>query len=203
VLTPTRVHCAAEVPLLATFEPPDLAAAYAPAPPELLAAASGGGDPALVRRRHQLGKAGVITMAAGAGAVAGGLVLALSVPTLTDGDVLAGGSLAITGVFVAGLGGVAIVTGEVLLFVGGIGASSALGEPTTTGWVGVGLAIGAVGISAITPQSRGMGVIGFAASVGGIVCGAVELSEAGRAGRAAGSLSLVPTGRGLALAGTY
>jgi hypothetical protein len=159
-------------------------------------------DAERIERRHKLGKAGVITMLVGLGVdvVGTGVLVATAASTL-DGEVsdsaFIGGALGGTALLF--VGAVTSTVGEVMLFTGGIGASSLLDIPTTVGWIGVALSAGGLVVDFIQP------VAGAALSVGGLVCGAVQLGQSGRAGREAGVLTLnvLPSTHGIRLAGTF
>lgn len=163
-------------------------------------------DAERIQRRHRLGKAGVVTMLAGVGATTvGAVVLFGSALVALGGEPAAAG--AVTGAVLVIGGGVATLTGEVMLFTGGIGAARLLGESTTVGWVGVGLVAGALVLNGV---SLGTGVeeislLAPGMSIAGLVCGAVQLGQAGRAGREAGVISLMiaPSPNGVRVGGMF
>jgi hypothetical protein len=151
------------------------------------------------RRRHRLGRTGVLLVVGGTAASAVGFVTVIAT---VFSDSLAP---AIVGVGLVVGGASVAVVGEVMIFAGGIGASEVLGENTTVGWVGVGLAIGGFATTLLSADAPGLQVAGTAASIGGLVCGSVELAQAGAAGRRENLISfrVVPTSNGLLVAGTF
>lgn len=155
-----------------------------------------GVDAAMFQRRHQMGKTGVILFIVGIPVVLVGAVVLVGSTASGSGS----GMLAGYGIMVGG--NALSITGEVMLFVGGIGASNLLSVDNAIGWVGVGLAVGA-NVAAFIP---GVSVLSTPLAIGGLVCGAVQLGKAGRAGRDAGLLTdvhLVPTGNGMLVAGRF
>lgn len=163
----------------------------------------GGGsslDADRIQRRHRLGKAGVTVMIIGASATVVGVGVAV-----VGG---AGGNLGLAtlGLGLAVGGGIAFTVGEVMMFTGGIGAASLLGESTTVGWVGVGLIAGGYVLNVVGPRiDPSLSGIGGALGIAGLVCGAVQLGQAGRAGRDAGVISwhVAPMDNGLRIGGTF
>ena len=170
----------------------------------------GGGaglDADRIQRRHRLGKAGVTVMIVGASTAAvGTVVFVVGLGAAIGGGGAGWGGAALGGVALIGLGGVAFTVGEILMFTGGIGASSLLGESTTVGWVGVGLVAGGFLLNVVGPSiDPSIGYLGSAAGIAGLVCGAVQLGQAGRAGRDAGVISLLiaPTPNGVRIGGVF
>lgn len=150
------------------------------------------------KRRHGLGKAGVIVYTTGVVVQTVGVVVVVASAldsTPQTGNVGA----AVGGVGLVVLGGVTSVVGEVMLFTGGIGASQLVGKSPVVGWVGVGLAAASIPLNFVDPTVAGL------AGLGGLVCGAVQLGQAGNAGRAAGLISLrvAPTPNGFLVAGAF
>lgn len=187
-----------------THEDPRLVAVDAP-----VSDAGGSLDAERIARRHQLGKTGVVLMVAGTGAAAVGAIMAFggAIALLNDGGSTGAAAVTTGGVVLVLGGAVAGTVGEVMMFTGGIGASQLLGIPTTVGWTGVGLiaggfVVGVVGSGAGSPE---LSTVGSLMSLGGFVCGAVQLGQSGRAGREANVLSwhLVPTPHGMGIAGNF
>ena len=170
----------------------------------------GGGagfDAERIQRRHRLGKVGVTVMIVGASAAAvgGAVAFGSAVLAVTSGGGIAVGGV-VGGVLLIGLGGAAFTVGEIMMFTGGIGASSLLGESTTVGWVGVGLIAGGFVLNVVGAGiDPTISTLGSAAGIAGLVCGAVQLGQAGRAGREAGVISLLiaPTPNGVRIGGVF
>ena len=203
--------------------PPSLSAAFADyRTHDLLAVLSGSGEPhpgelvtvdglepagsgfddERIVRRHRVGKAGVILTVIGYPVAAIGAVTTLVGALGDSSDTVVGG-------FVLVIGGTGMaIAGPIMLFTGGIGAANLLGESTKVGWVGVGLLVGAFPFSVLT-SGIGNGEVavlgGLGIALGGLVCGAVQLGQAGSAGRRAGAISvhMLPDPRGLRLVGTF
>jgi len=161
------------------------------------------------RRHHALGKTGVGLLVSGLGGIAVGGALAsdcypgqtyqLSVffPSETsDADTTPYDALCVVGTTLFVAGAITSATGEVLLFDGAIASNRDLRSSDALGWIGVGLAVASVPVTAVVPPA------GVAMHVGGLVAGAVHLGRAGREGRQR-QLVLAPTGRGIAVAGTF
>jgi hypothetical protein len=158
------------------------------------------------QRQHRVGTTGVIVYVASLGvATMGELVFVIGALGIAVGDDSgASAGYVVGGAGLVVVGAVGAVTGEVMLFAGGIGASHTLGLPTGVGWGGVALAIGSV-VVGIVPSSATIYLSG-AMNLGALACGAVQLGASGREGRYQGYLTelhVVPTGDGLAVTGRF
>jgi hypothetical protein len=148
-------------------------------------------------RDHRLGKAGVVLYFSGIGATVVGAALvtpcAASTVTAANGAdetvCYVGASMAVAGVLTS-------LTGETLLFYGAIASNNDLGLSPALGWMGVGLAVASVPVTAVLPP------VGVGMHLGGLVLGAVHLGHAGHVGRER-DLVLVPRPNGLAVAGSF
>jgi hypothetical protein len=144
------------------------------------------------RRRHQVGEIGVGLILGGYVSTAAGVTLALVGSLNDDVPLMVGGSaLGISGA-------IGVITGEVMLFDGGIGAANALGLPATVGWVGVGLVIGGSTVGLAWEPATYL-------ALAGLVCGAIQLGQTGHEGRRRGyfTMQVAPMPEGVALAGTF
>ena len=159
-------------------------------------------------RHHRLGKIGVVTMLSSIGVDVIGAVVLVGGTLACGNQQTCGGAIAGVGIIV--VGAIGSVTGEALMFVGGIGAAydgRRLGLPLTPtlGWVGLGLVAGAEVLSlGFVGSQSAITYVFDAAGLAGFICGAVQLGEDGRAGRDKGLLvAIVPMPNGIRLAGNF